>query len=244
MLTGPVRISFSPAMVNALIDGAKIETRRLAVQVKDGRAPSPAIWFQVPAGTELYVREPVYREAEEIDARTGTRLQELICYRADGDAAAAPVYRYRHGPDRSGAWASAALTRLALSLPDGGVRWGHPRFMPMWATRLTLTLEGVEREPLHAITDDGAVREGATEREGLWSMDWTGIGRWHKRLNRALTLQDIGHPTPLAAFTAYWNYLHSPKGSMTDRPWRENPELAVLRFRVNRAPHPRWTAPA
>ncbi len=237
-----VRISFSPAMINALVAGAKVETRRLAMTENAKGKIAPALWFQVPPGTPLYVREPAYREAVQIEPRTGAKLVERITYRADGEDVEAPVFTFRHRASPDGEWDQEALTRAALSLPEGAISWSHPRFMPMWATRLVVTLEGVRRERLQDITEEGAMAEGATQRAAGWSMDWTGAGRFSRRLDRVLTEEDIAHPTPREAFKAYWCYLHSPKGQpRTERAWIENPELAVVRFAVQRMAHPCWS---
>ncbi len=237
-----VRISFAPAMVNALIAGVKTETRRFAAGVDRRGAQAAALWFSVPAGAELLVREPAYREAEKVDPVTGAKLVERICYRADGETVNAPVFRYLHGAD-CGRWAPAVLNRAALDLPKGSVEWAHPRFMPVWATRLSLTLLDVRRERLLDITDAGGVAEGATQRAAGWAMDWSGVGRMSKRLGRTVTEEDIASPTPRAAFLAYWSYLHSPKGDRSVSVKIDpNPELAVVAFRMERVAHPCWGA--
>lgn len=243
MPRGGVRISFAPSMVNALIAGTKTETRRLAIAWdRDGR-PVNAVWFSVQPGTELPVREPYYREAEKVDPVTGSRLIERACYRADGDLVDAPVYRFLHGRD-GGRWFQDVLTRAVLDLPNGSVEWGNPRFMPVWATRLSVTLRDVRRERLMDLTDAGAIAEGATGRESGWSMDWSGIGRMSRRLGRVVTEQDIAAPTPREAFFAYWNYLQAPRDDRFAAPADPNPEMAVVCFTVNRVPHPCWGTPA
>ena len=46
--------------------------------------------------------------------------------------------------------------------PDSGagIRWRNPLFMPRWASRLTLELTEIRREPLHAITPEDVLAEG------------------------------------------------------------------------------------
>lgn len=241
---GNVRISFAPAMVRALIDGTKTQSRRFATGVDRRGFEADALWFSVPIGSELLVREPAYREAEQVDPVTGAKLVERICYRADGDAVGAPCYRFTHGRD-AGRWSPDVLTRAALDLPNGSIAWAHPRFLPVWATRLVLILQDVRRERLLDMTDAGAMAEGATQRAAGWAVDWSGVGRMSARLGRPVTEADIARPTPRAAFFAYWSYLHSPKGDRSvSVKINTNPDLAVLSFAVERATHPCWGVPA
>ena len=235
-----VRISFAAAMVNALIAGAKTETRRFAVGTNERGQKKEALWFGLPAGTTLLVREPSYREPAEIDPITGTRLVERICYRADAEGLDGRCYLHRHGHG----WLDDVTSREAMAVPERGIPWRHPRYMPAWATRLVLTLQDVQRERLNDLTDAAAMAEGATQRDAGWCMDWNGAGRWSRKLGRVLTEADIALPTPRKAFFAYWDYLHTPKGEgASAKPAGDpNPELAVVRFTVERLPHPCWEA--
>ncbi len=53
--------------------------------------------------------------------------------------------------------------------------------MPRWASRITLTVNGVTLERLHEITDEGARAEGVKDRaeyESLWKQ-LNGVESWN-----------------------------------------------------------------
>jgi hypothetical protein len=102
--------------------------------------------------------------------------------------------------------------------------------MPRWASRITLTVTEVRIERLQEITDAGARREGATQKDtGInefgrpndsWSMDWPDA-------EPARGWRDVALSTPRFAFGNLWGSLHA------GCPWASNPEVVVLRFSVS-----------
>lgn len=114
-----------------------------------------------------------------------------------------------------------------LFLADGGVLnavmneampWGKHRqgmHMPRWASRLTLILEGVRVERLHAITSTDAIAEGVERAPGGWR-----------------NYLDPARSVPFAdtAYKFLWQSLHQGEGQR----WEDNPEVLVLTFRVVR----------
>lgn len=81
--------------------------------------------------------------------------------------------------------------------------------MPRWASRLTLTVEGVRTEPLQSISEADALAEGIDRLQFPDRGDWG----WPQR--RYLDL---------------WQSLHDKLGQR----WEDNPEVLVLTFRVER----------
>ena len=132
-------ILFSAPMVRAILDGRKTQTRRV-LKVPAGGMSAAGHDYRCPyglPGDRLWVRE----------AHTlvdGPAWSGLPC-------TAGPDGRwayYREGFDRT------------LS------RWRPSIYMPRWACRLTLRVEAVRCERLHAIDDAGALAEGITVPEG------------------------------------------------------------------------------
>lgn len=87
--------------------------------------------------------------------------------------------------------------------------------MPRWASRLTLIVEGVRVEPLHAITPADAKAEGVEPVPGGWRDYRGGSG--------AIPFVDT-------AYKFLWESLHDKEGQR----WVDNPDVLVLTFRVVR----------
>lgn len=136
-----IPIIFSGPMVRAIIAGEKTMTRRIAYQPRCGfkGKKNPLIdgaWTRVQPGARLWVRECFSgpREWEGIPpGRWGwdAMKQPPIWYWADGN-------------------------------PEDG-DWTKPKpsiHCPRWASRLTLIVEAVKREPLQSISIADAIAEG------------------------------------------------------------------------------------
>mgnify|MGYP006277385129 FL=1 len=85
-------------------------------------------------------------------------------------------------------------------------RWRSPMHMPRWASRITLEIVGAWLEPLHAISDENACREGVTMEQA----------------------EEFGHdrPQPTGVFRDLWEAERGP-GS-----WERNPWVWVVEFKV------------
>lgn len=157
---------FSGPMVLRLLARAKWQTRRL-------------VWFRVadrpPAlpGDRVLVRE-AWRGPREFDDRRPSELPAgtPIRYEADGEE--------RGEWSRLGPW-------------DG--RYRHARFMPRALARIALAVSEVRYEQLDAITDADAIREGAYQSAGGWTLDGRTWGS-----------------TPRDAFKAGWTRIHGEWG--------------------------------
>lgn len=139
-------ILFSGAMVRAILDGRKTQTRRVAKEFA-GRDDLDLILRRFPhqngcpygqAGDRLWVRE----------AFSGP-----WCMEAQGGMAATP-------PSKWGA--TSRIWYWADGSPTHG-DWTRPRpsiHMPRWASRITLEITGVRVERLQDISEADAVAEG------------------------------------------------------------------------------------
>lgn len=143
-------ILFSGAMVRAILDGKKTQTRRVVKpQPPADWVPSPwpydgAAWsdrrcpYGAP-GDRLWVREtwaPISPDEERRPIR-----ECRIEYRADTSAA------------RPGGWDEDTDDPEAA-------RWRPSIHMPRWASRLTLEVTGVRVERVQDISEDDARAEG------------------------------------------------------------------------------------
>lgn len=154
-----IPIIFSKPMVIALLEGRKRMTRRLAwlkANTKRGSlglAASP--WRKVNAGDRLWVRE----NWRAVRARDGEKPREML---------SAEVHYEADGPPRDGA--PAGKLRPAIYLPR--------RF-----SRLTLIVEAVKIEPLHAMTIEDVIAEGIPQSASIGAFPalWDrlhGAGAW------------------------------------------------------------------
>lgn len=215
-------IIFSGAMVSALLAGRKTQTRRLAT--------SPLARCEV--GDRLWVRESC--QAEELSRpeqrRATTRKERLITGRTS-----VVVLDELDGTDVVRYLADDAWENIPNS-PEGGEAWSklfHYRcepgerpiglkgaivpsiHMPRWASRLTLIVEEVRVQRLHAITSADAIAEGIEPVPGGWR-----------------NYQDDQRSVPFAdtAYKFLWQSLHDKEGQR----WEDNPDVLVLTFRVQR----------
>lgn len=88
-------------------------------------------------------------------------------------------------------------------VPDGWRR-RHARFMPKCYARIRLLVVGVREEPLHAIDDADAAREGVLALDG-----------------------SAGATSPRERFAELWDSLHAG-----DAPWSANPRVWRVEFKV------------
>ena len=176
-------IIFGAPMIRAIFDGRKTVTRRLVtghdvIEERDDGTPWPyyttwshgddgSPWMACPYGVPgdwLWVRE-TWRYHSWADV-----LPRLpwIMYAADG------AHRLcERIPDdwrervRAVRVALSASKNMAIDGVARDRRWRSPRYMPRWASRLTLDVVSVRVERLHAITEEDAIREGVRPADAL-----------------------------------------------------------------------------
>ena len=201
-------IIFSAAMVRALLDGRKTQTRRLAwgkpmpgLYERNGRGelvpiPRPSPWQRVQPGDRLWVREACWTNS--------TPEGDGVRYAADH------AWRViENTPEASEAWCKLDCyggqagrdnaTDTGMLVPS--------IHMPRWASRITLHVEAVRVERLHEITEADAMAEGVKALEYEAHHVAAGFGA-------------------RMAFEQIWDTLHGPGA------WATNTEVVVLQFRV------------
>ncbi len=97
-----------------------------------------------------------------------------------------------------------------------GARWTSPRYMPRWACRLTLELTEIRAQPLHEITEEDAVAEGADLA----------------RFRTAVPVRAAGYlgssECYRAGYACTWDTLNKARGYG----WSENPWVWALTFKL------------
>jgi len=174
-------ILFSGPMVRAILAGAKTQTRRLGAT-------------RIAAGDTLWVRE-AWRTTTDLHELSGGAMATL-CVDAGYRTPWAPLHYEADGVRSE--WPRGALPG----------RYRHARFMPRWASRLTLRVTGVRSERLGDISAEDAVAEG--------SLHWAAA---------------LGTPWPSRdAFAALWNDVHGPGAWARDA----DATVSVIAFEVAR----------
>lgn len=172
-------ILFSGAMVRAILDGRKTQTRRVINPQPDHpgfasphrrmlatddegqdlylHSATLAQAIRSPygkPGDRLYVRE-AWRSTKELDPHSGGRI-EVMCLDAGYSIPWAPI-RYEADGERRN-WQHTGTP------PHGGPpepgRYRHARFMPRWASRILLEITGVRVERLNDCSEADAEAEG------------------------------------------------------------------------------------
>lgn len=187
MREGPILMS--GAMVRAILEGRKTQTRRVVKRNASGR---------VQFGKRQW-------HVEDPDAVLGCKYGnkgDLLWVRETFAAPWGKDYKFPNG--RSGIFYRADDK---TQRPDDGA-WKPSIHMPRWASRITLEITGVKVERLHDISAKDIIAEGAVERphhveflgkcpvsafdgvcypdlKSLWAHGWESVygkGSWAKNL--------------------------------------------------------------
>jgi hypothetical protein len=142
-------ILFSGAMVRALLDGRKTQTRRVikSAGVADAQSlGAKAACCPYAEGQKLWVRETF----AYVGPGSGSELPDHVEERSRPE---------NHLP--ANCWYRATRE-------DEPIRWTPAIHMPRWASRITLEVTGVRIERLHAITEADAIDEGSLTLDNDW----------------------------------------------------------------------------
>jgi hypothetical protein len=211
-------ILFSDAMVQAILDGRKTQTRRLvkpqpptqeAVRARAGDGydweavrpgsaefwPVGPVWAVRNCGGSASIRCPYGAAGDRLWVREAWNAHALT-----GAGEPVSIHYRAGGPGR----------QIAQAPNDAWwhepPRWTPSIHMPRWASRLTLEVVSVRVERLHAITEDDAKAEGAELVEPFLDLD------------APATYRD--------GFAALWTRINHERA-----PWLSNPWVWVVEFR-------------
>jgi hypothetical protein len=218
-------IIFSGPMVRALIDGRKTQTRRvLKPQPRENVFWGPE-WY-APVKIDNHGEEypgadvfGIYGEewGQRIPYAPGDRLWVREAWKSDrayDDLAPSEM-----GGDEPLIYVADNEVQRWGWKPDVLSRWGryrHARFMPRWASRLTLTVTDVRVQRLQEISDHDAWAEGVNPCEEGHACPGGPYGSC------------CGHFDYIGPFRTLWNSLHGPDA------WSANPWVAAVTFTVER----------
>jgi hypothetical protein len=245
-------ILFSGPMVRAILDGRKTQTRRIvklphsnplgAWEPMTFGAPNGGrtaagdtvplqggIWHtrtgeclacqQGQPGAHLRVRE-AWRSISELDAHSGSRIAEM-CIDAGYTKPWAPI-QYEADGHRVN-WEHTS-TPPHDGEPRAG-RYRHARFMPLWASRITLEITGVRVERLQSISADCARAEGIEYRDDYIAGQI--CRRWRCYESVDGWFPEGREIAPIHSFQTLWDSLNDERGCG----WSQNPWVWVLEFR-------------
>lgn len=203
---------FTGESVRAILAGRKTKTRRAVTPANselgiswpsDGLASafpqSDDSKLMVPGESEtLHRLWPKWDAGDRLWVReTWAKPLEQSCNRSDRDI---PQLGYRADGEDA----------------NYGARWRSPRFMPRWASRLTLELTDVRVERLQAISEEDAIAEGfGADYSSLLPQTADGFEKNYDAM------------TPLGRFQWTWNLLNAHRG----HGWKSNPWVWALTFR-------------
>jgi hypothetical protein len=183
-------IIFSAPMIRPLLDGHKTQTRRITKRQDDIHVDGRGGWIYpgllpYALGDRLWVKE-AWKSESVYDDLVPSQMggEEPLIYSADN-----AVQRWGWKPDALSRWG----------------RYRHARFMPRWASRLTLTVTDVRVQRLQDISRGDAMAEGcpfANMADGPSPRDW---------------FQDL------------WSSLHGPDA------WGANPWVCALTFAAHKS---------
>lgn len=235
-------ILFSAPMIQALIAGRKIQTRRMEKRPR---------LINVKAGDRLWVRE-TWQFFDRYESRPE-------CFKGPLDPKSLPEH-CGNGDAPSGEALLAYWNRRLIYRADAPFKhiddpipWRPSIFLPRWASRIALeATEDARPEPLQDISEADSIAEGISPlftREDIYNggdpphyraeldispMPWTNY-LWHGFVGRSITQkqsdahqhQYSSYARPRDSFFSLWDSLHAK-----DAPVSSNPVPVRLAFRV------------
>lgn len=240
-------ILFSAPMICAILEGRKTQTRRVMTPsntlmngdtwsrydraqtwdwggawVDPGPSPAgnPGPYLKLPflAGDDATLAGCVMRVYPKI--QPGDRLWVKEAWKVG------PAYDDLPPRDLAGEecllyLADNAEQKWGWDHPQKYGRYRHSRFMPRWASRLTLTVTDVRVQRLQDISEGGAISEG-----GRPFFDYDNPN--HIPCPNGSTMEMAPLKGPIDAFQNIWNSINGPDA------WDANPWVVALTF----TPHP------
>ena len=198
-------ITFRAPMVRALLDGRKVQDRRV-LKLQPGELDRP--FCRADGSWHVTDSRGGHMSPMHVPYAVNDRLwvREVFAY-------GWPVEGNHQLPECN--QEHAITYRAEGNQPFGGGRWHSPIHMPRWASRLTLIVTDVRVQRVQDISEADAVAEGVCET-AFWE--------------RAEHKVSAGAPWSVdrLAFADLWNILHSPEA------WALNPWVAALTFTVHR----------
>jgi hypothetical protein len=195
-------IPFNAPMIRALLEGRKTQTRRI---VKPQPAVKDGAWSLETSKVSISADAVYHRDFRELIVGHCPygKPGDVLWVKENWGYFGGDEYLYQQDIGSVGYRAD----HLGCNPIPGG-RWRSSRFMPRWASRITLDVTGVLVERLQDISEADALAEGM-------------------RCDKD-TLAATGHATYIDAFRDIWEQINGP-GS-----WEKNPWVWVIEFVARR----------
>jgi hypothetical protein len=203
-------ILFSAAMVRALLEGRKTQTRRIITPQPIDHDFGPG--GVVPALTGKHVRGFIAIGASVANGMIGA----LNCpYGKRGDRLWVRE-TYSHGPVFNADQDYSTRLRFRANEHDSplpsGQKWRPSIFMPRWASRITLEVTEVRVQRLHEISEDDALAEGVSWEPGEQEQN---VRKWAEKQTARMRFADL------------WDGINGDRAD-----WDANPWVWAITFRV------------
>jgi len=204
-------ILFSGEMVNAILDGRKVMTRRA---VKPQPPEGFRLWGRCIDDHASWTDHPLQGEKGDIFRATcpygkpGDTLwvRETFMIERFPSAPDKPLVHYRADNTAAGsAWTAARM-------------WKPSIFMPRWAGRINLRIADVRAERLQEISETDAVAEGLTSWTNEKQPDITHYG--------IAIVDEVWSTDPRLVFQRLWDSINAKRGCG----WDANPWVWVVSF--------------
>lgn len=188
-------ILFSGAMVRAILDGHKTQTRRIVKPQPPGWATHPSM---APSSTDLFCH---WTDGGTEDCAFWPKDEPLRCpYGKPGDR-----LWVRETWATLGRQVHAAVYR-ADNIGYPVERWRPSIHMPKWASRITLEVTGVRVERVQRISEADAVAEG--------------VDPWPFNPLQPMTTGELGADSPYrGGFAVKWDEINEDRGTWYSNPW-------------------------
>ena len=236
-------ILFSGAMVRAILDGRKTQTRRQITSVQRigrvsefGRSDTPGYFCQMRDArlrwnelkfTDLMARCPYGQPGDQIWVR---ETFKDVCSGEIKNGSGEVRYGTAYAADNAVVWKPKPTIIHDLSgQPSSGpmqfkpVPWSPSIHMPRRASRITLGIASIRVEPLNAISHADSEAEGV-HRVDIGSGYWPKYGARPFTWAEAVEQQADCHDDARLAYRDMWEQINGP-GS-----WAANPWVWVIEF--------------
>lgn len=210
-------ILFSSAMVRAILEGRKTQTRRVVKLLSDPPTRSGIIYDHLSTGCWHVQRGAVWADEDgncydcKPAARTPYQPGDTLWVRetwAEFDKH--PKVEYRADCDHY-EYGLATIRRDDLAVPRVIDRWRPSIFMPRWASRITLEVTDVRCQRVQEISEEDAVAEGCSGHDG-----------------EGPYISAFGGRRIINNFAALWDTLNAKRGYG----WDSNPWVWAYTFKV------------
>jgi hypothetical protein len=210
-------IIFSTPMVKAILDGRKIQTRRV---IKNTAGCDKFYKMVTTLSGQPFYGVGLYKDSNVFLGDNGEQCIDAIYFKS----------RYEPGDLL---WVREAWTLMEPTCNEGPpfvlykadnpdcknsswfTKWKSPIFMPRKASRITLEVTGVRVEKLHSITEEDARAEGITDGGCINCGNPEPCGC------------DNPHPDAVDSFVWEWDKIYAKRGFG----WIANPWVFVITFK-------------